>query len=147
MEKPSAVLFACSANAVRSAMAEGLLRFLSSNQIYTDSCGVKPADEVNPFAVAVMDEIGIDISGHTPTSFTELDDTSFDLVVSLTPEAQHSAVDLTRTIAADVMYWPCHDPTLVTGSREQILQAFRDVRDDLRKKIEELIDWQRPPTV
>lgn len=147
MSKLSAVLFACNANAVRSPMAEGLARFLSNNEIYVESCGVWPDVEVNSFTVAAMEEIGIDLTGHTPKGFDALMDSSFDLIVSLTPEAQHNAVDLTRSIATDIAYWPCPDPTLVTGSREQILASFRETRDYLQRKIRELIDWTPPPTI
>jgi len=94
-----------------------------------------------------MEEIGIDLQAGVPKGFDALMDSSFDLIVSLTPEAQHNAVELTRTSATELEYWPCPDPTLVTGSREQILQAFRETRDFLRQKIQDLIEWQPPPSV
>ena len=86
------------------------------------------------FAVAVLDEIGIDIARHKPMTFEELEDwegLNFDLIVTLSPEAHHKALELTRTLAADVEYWPTLDPTAVQGSREQVLDAYRDVRDRL----------------
>jgi protein-tyrosine-phosphatase len=133
---PSAVLFACTMNAIRSPMAEALLRYFHSNRIYAESCGVRPDGEgVDPFAVAVMDEIGIDISRHRPRSFQELEDTSFDLVVSLSPEAQHSAVELTRTMSCDLEFWPILDATAVEGSREARLDAYRAVRDALHQRL------------
>jgi len=131
---PSSVLFACSFNSIRSPMAEAMLKHLQGRHIYVDSVGVRGA-EIDPFAVAVMDEIGIDISKHRAKTFDELEDTSFDLVVSLSPEAQHSAVELTRTMACDVEFWPMHDPTAVEGNREEMLNAYRRVRDHLRQRI------------
>lgn len=131
---PSSVLFACTLNSIRSPMAEALMKHLRGRQIYVDSVGVR-AVEIDPFAVAVMDEIGIDLSKHRSKTFDDLEDTSFDLVVSLSPEAQHSAVELTRTMACDVEFWPMFDPTAVEGSREEMLGAYRMVRDQLRKRI------------
>ncbi len=131
---PSSVLFACTFNSIRSPMAAALLRHLQGRRIYVDSVGVRDA-EIDPFAVVVMDEIGIDISKHRAKTFDELEDTSFDLVVSLSPEAQHSAVELTRTSACELEFWPLPDPTAVEGSREEILTAYREVRDHLRRRI------------
>ena len=131
---PSSVLFACTFNSIRSPMAAALLRHLQGRHIYVDSVGVRDA-EIDPFAVVVMDEIGIDISKHRAKTFDELEDTSFDLVVSLSPEAQHSAVELTRTSACELEFWPLPDPTAVEGSREEILAAYREVRDHLRRRI------------
>jgi protein-tyrosine-phosphatase len=131
---PSSVLLACTLNSIRSPMAEALLKHLHGRRIYVDSVGVR-AGEVDPFAVAVMDEIGIDISKHRTKAFDDLEDTSFDLVISLSPEAQHSAVELTRTMACDVEFWPMFDPTAVEGSREEMLEANRTVRDQLRKRL------------
>jgi protein-tyrosine-phosphatase len=131
---PSSVLFACTFNSIRSPMAEALLKHLHGRRIYVDSVGVREA-EIDPFAVAVMDEIGIDLSKHRTKTFDELEDTSFDLVVSLSPEAQHSAVELTRTMSCEVEFWPVLDPTVVEGSREEMLDAYRQVRDHLRRRI------------
>lgn len=131
---PSSVLFACTFNSIRSPMAEALLKHLHGRRVYVDSVGVREA-EIDPFAVAAMDEIGIDISRHRPKTFDDLEDTSFDMVISLSPEAQHSAVELTRTMACDVEFWPVLDPTAVEGSREEMLNAYRSVRDYLRKRI------------
>ena len=121
---PRAVLFACVNNAIRSPMAEGILKHLLGHRVFVDSIGVR-AGEVDPFAIAVMDEIGIDISRHRPKSFDELVDTSFDLVVSFAPEAHHKAVELTRTMAVEAEYWPTLDPSLTAGSREQIQLSNR----------------------
>ena len=133
---PDAVLFACSQNSVRSPMGEALLKHLLGHRIYVDSAGVR-AQEIDPFVIEVMDEIGIDLSRHRAKSFDDLEDTSFDLIISLSPEAQHKAVDLTRTMACDVEFWNTFDPTLVEGSRDTRLQAYREVRDQLKKRIEE----------
>jgi protein-tyrosine-phosphatase len=132
--QPSSVLFACTLNSTRSPMAEALLKHLHGRHIYVDSVGVREA-EIDPFAVAVMDEIGIDLSRHRAKTFGDLEDTSFDLVISLSPEAQHSAVELTRTMACDVEFWPIFDPTAVEGSREEMLAAYRLVRDNLKTRI------------
>ena len=131
---PSSVLFACTYNSIRSPMAEALLKSFHGRHIYVDSAGVRAA-EIDPFAVTVMDELGIDLTHHRAKTFDELEDTSFDLVISLSPEAQHSAVELTRTMACDVEFWPVLDPTAVEGSREEMLGAYRLVRDHLRRRI------------
>jgi protein-tyrosine-phosphatase len=133
---PRAVLFACSLNAVRSPMAEGLLKHLLGHRVYVDSVGVRAA-EINPFAVSVMEEIGIDLSKHRPKAFDGLEDTSYDLIITLSPEAQHQAVELTRTMACEVEYWPTFDPTIVEGSRETCLAAYREVREGLQRHIED----------
>lgn len=131
---PKAVLFACNMNAVRSPMAEAILRYLAGRQIYVKSAGVR-AGEADPFAAAVMDEIGIDMSRHRPQAIADLYDSSFDLVVSLSPEAHHQALEMTRTQAIDAEYWPTADPTAAMGSREQILDAYRAVRNSLFDRI------------
>lgn len=138
--RPQAVLFACSHNAVRSPMAEALGRHLFGREIYFASAGLR-AGELDPFAVAVMDEIGIDISKHRPRAFDDLEDDSFEFIVSLSPEAHHRALEYTRTLAVDVVYWPTIDPTVVQGSREQMLDAYRGVRDGLEKRIKDLLGW------
>ena len=140
---PSSVLFACGFNSIRSPMAAAMLRRLHPRRIFVDSVGVR-AEPVDPFAVAVMAEIGIDISGHEPKSFEALEDTSFDVVVSLTPEAQHQAVELTRTMACELEFWPVHDPTAVEGSREERLAAYRMLRDHLRERILERFPPRAP---
>ncbi|MEK9947224.1 MAG: low molecular weight phosphatase family protein [Alphaproteobacteria bacterium] len=131
---PGSILFACTMNAVRSPMAEGLMKHYFGNRVYVDSVGVRPAD-IDPFAVGVMGEIGIDISGHEPKLFDQLEDSSFDIVVSLSPEAQHSAVEMTRTMACELEFWHTFDATFVQGRRDQIVTAYREVRDFLQAKI------------
>jgi protein-tyrosine-phosphatase len=144
--RPSAVLFACSFNAVRSPIAEGLLRLYFGREIYVASAGVKEG-ETDPFAIAAMEEVGVDITKHKPHTFEDLEDTSFDLIITLSPEAHHKALEFTRTLACDVVYWPTIDPTAVEGSRERKLDAYRDVRDSLSKRIKALLDYRPMGTV
>ena len=134
MRRPGSVLFACNYNSVRSPMAEGLAKNLFGDVIYADSAGVRQGG-VDGFAIAVMAEIDVDISQHSSKTFDDLEDTSFDLVISLTPEAQHKAVELTRTMAVELEYWPSLDPTSIDGSREVVMAAFRQVRDQLLQRI------------
>lgn len=133
---PGSVLFCCTMNSVRSPMAEGILKALYPKQVFVDSAGVRK-EKVDPLAVEVMDEIGLDIGKHRSKTFDDLEDSSFDLIISLSPEAQHTAVDMTRTMACDVEFWNTFDPTIVEGTREQRLAAYREVRDFLNKKIRE----------
>src|SRR5438876_10268303 len=134
---PQAVLFACGLNSVRSPMAASLLQRMFPQALYVKSAGVRKG-ELDPFAVAVMAELGQDISRHKPITFEELDaweGLNFDLIITLSPEAHHKALELTHTIAADVEYWPTPDPTTIEGSREHKLQAYRDVCDGLLLRI------------
>jgi protein-tyrosine-phosphatase len=139
---PDAVLFACTRNAIRSPMAEALLKHFHGARIYVQSVGVRPG-EVDPFAVALMEEMGIDISKHRARSFEVLEDDSFDLVISLSPEAQHRAVEMTRHMACEVEFWHTFDPSLIEGSREVRLDAYREVRDSLMRRILERFPLQR----
>ena len=135
--QPLAVLFACSFNAIRSPMAAAMLRQMLGSSSYVASAGVRKG-EPDPFAVAVMAEIGLDISHHKPITFEDLDHwegLNFDLIITLSPEAHHKALELTRRLAADVEYWPTHDPTGTDGNREQKLQAYREVCDGLLLRI------------
>ena len=134
-ELPGAVLFACTLNAVRSPMAAALMRHLYGRFVYIDSVGARPG-EPDPFAAEAMEEIGIEIGRHKPKRFEDLEDTSFDLIVTLSPEAHHKAMELTRTMAVDVEYWPTMDATAIEGSRTQRLDAYRAVRDELMERIE-----------
>jgi protein-tyrosine-phosphatase len=131
------VLFACGLNSVRSPIAAGLFAQIFGRSIYVGSAGVRKG-ELDPFAAAVMDEMGLDISRHKPITFEELDEwegLNFDLIVTLAPEAHHRALEITRTNAIDVEYWPTADPSAVEGSREQRLNAYREVRDQLLARI------------
>jgi len=137
------VLFACGLNSVRSPMAAGLFKQMIGRTSYVASAGVRK-DELDPFAIAALEEVGIDISRHRPMTFEELEDwegLNFDLIVTLSPEAHHKALELTRTIAAEVEYWPTPDPTAVEGTREQRLSAYREVRDQLTERIKARFGW------
>jgi protein-tyrosine-phosphatase len=125
---PSSVLFACSQNSIRSPMAEALAKRLYGHTAYLDSVGVH-ASELDNFAVAVLDEIGIDLHAHHGKSFDDIDPSSFDLIVTLSPEAHHRAMEFTRSASTDVEYWPIPDPSAVEGSREWRLEAYRRTRD------------------
>lgn len=133
------MLFACGMNAVRSPMAAALLQQMFGTTVYVGSAGVRKG-ELDPFAVAAMEEVGIDISRHKPITFEELDDLeglNFDLIVTLSPPAHHKALELTRAAPVEVEYWPTVDPTAAEGSREQRLNAYREVRDQLTARIRE----------
>ncbi len=133
---PGSVLFACDRNTIRSPMAEALMKHLLGHRIYVDSVGVQLlANGTDGFAVAALAEIGLDISNHRPKTFEDLDDHSIDLIVTFTPQAQHRAVELTRTISCEIEYWPLADPTLVEGNREVRLAAYRDLREALFERI------------
>jgi len=137
--KIHSVLFMCAYNAVRSPMAEAMAKHFFGKSIYVQSAGARKGD-VDKFALAVLDEIGIDAHRHRPKSIEDLEEwegLNFDLIISLSPEAHHKALELTRTLAADVEYWPTPDPTIVQGSREQVLDAYRDVRDGLMRRIKQ----------
>lgn len=135
--KPRSVLFACTLNAVRSPMAEGLARAMLGSRIYVDSAGLSTAS-LDPFAVAAMAEIGIDIRDHNTQGFEDIAVDEFDLIVALSPEALARAQILTRHSSVDVAFWPTDDPTAESGgSRENRLAAYRAVRDGLRKRIRE----------
>jgi protein-tyrosine-phosphatase len=136
---PGSVLFACTQNAIRSPMAEAIMKHLHGHRVFVDSVGVR-AMPVDAFAVRVMDEIGIDVSRHKAKTFDELEDSSFDLVITLSPEAQHRAVEMTRTMACEVEFWNTFDPSVVEGSRAVVLDAYRQVRDSLLARIKARFD-------
>ncbi len=115
-------------------MAAAMLRHLAGRRIYVESAGVRPGER-DPFAIAVMDEIGVDISDHVPHSIDDLHDLGFDRIVTLAPEAQHKALEVAHGYAIDVDYWPTPDPTLASGSRDVILDAYRQVRDQLFDRV------------
>ena len=131
------VLFVCAMNSVRSPMAEAIARHYFGRSIYVQSAGVRKS-EPDGFMVSTLAEIGIDASKHKPRTLEELEEwegLNFDLIISLSPEAHHAALELTRTIAAEVEYWPTPDPTITQGSRENVLDAYRNVRDGLMYRI------------
>jgi protein-tyrosine-phosphatase len=133
--RPHSILFACSLNAVRSPMAEGLARAILGQKIYVDSAGLSTTT-LDPFAVAAMAEIGIDIRDHNTQGFDDIAVDEFDLIVALSPESLEKAKALTRLSSVAVEYWPTDDPTLDSGgSRETRLAAYRQVRDKLKQQI------------
>jgi protein-tyrosine-phosphatase len=120
-------------NAVRSPMAEAIARHYFGQTLYIQSAGIRKGT-VDGFALKVMEEIGIDAKGHKPHTLEELADwegLNFDLIITLSPEAHHAALELTRTASIDVEYWPTPDPSVVEGSRDIRLDAYRAVRDRL----------------
>ena len=140
---PSAVLFACTMNSIRSPIAEGILKFLHGHKIYVDSVGVYTS-QVDEFAVSVMDEIGIDLSRHKGKKFDDLEDNFYDVVISLSPEAQHRAVELTRLMSVELEYWNVFDPSIIVSDRrEPRLLAYRQVRDQLMDMIKKRFPVRR----
>jgi protein-tyrosine-phosphatase len=148
-ETPSSVLFACTHNVIRSPMAAELMRMQFGNLVRVDSVGLRPSEEVSYMAAFVMDEAGGDISRYTPKGFDffetdYFEDGPFDLIVSLSPEAHHTALGLVPKLAAAAEYWPTFDPSLAEGSREQMLMEYRTVRDGLARRIAQR--FPRPST-
>lgn len=131
---PASVLFLCGMNAIRSPMAEVLARKRWPRGVFWASAGVR-AGERDPFVDAVLDEVGLALGERQPRVYDELEDGYFDLIVTMAPEAHHLALELTRSMAVTVEYWPMLDPTTVTGTREQILAAYRDVRDRIAGRL------------
>jgi len=133
------VLFCCTYNAVRSPMAEGIMKKLYGEKIFVDSVGVH-AGRPDPFIIETMLEIQVDISKHKPKSFEYLSGQSFDYVISLSPNAQHKAVDLTRYMSCELLFWNTFNPTYTEGSRETKLNSYRNVRDNLESRIFKYFD-------
>jgi len=139
--RPQSVLFACTTNSVRSPIAETLGRHYFGKQIFFASAGLKRG-ESDDFAIAIMDEIGLDLSKHRPHTFDDLDDMNFDLIISLSPEAHHRALEFTRTMPIDAIYWPTMDATAFEGSRDRRLDEYRNVREGLKKRIMKLLEFR-----
>ncbi len=142
---PTSLLFACSENSVRSPMAEALAKRLYGQSAYIDSVGVRARD-VDGFVVAVLDELGIDVLRHHAKTFEDIDPTSFDLIVTLSPEAHHRALEFTRGTAAEVEYWPLSDPSAVEGMREVRLDAYRQARDLILSRLKARFGSPSGPT-
>jgi protein-tyrosine-phosphatase len=143
---PSSVLFACSQNSVRSPMAEALAKRMYGQSAYIDSVGVR-AEDVDSFAAAALDEIGIDVHRHHAKTFDDVDPSSFELIVTLSPEAHHRALEFARNTATEVEYWPVPDATAVEGSRASRLQAYRQVRDLILRRLKERFGVPSGPTL
>lgn len=133
---PGSILFLCGMNAIRSPIAEALARSMLPNSVFIASAGVR-AGTRDPFVDAVLDEAGLSLGDRQPQRLADLDDAYFDLIVSLSPEAHHAAIELTRSMAVEVEYWPMPDPSDAGGTRERILAAYRDVRDRLAARVGE----------
>jgi len=146
---PGSVLFLCGQNVIRSPMAEVIARDLLPKSVFVASAGIRPGER-DPFVDAVLAERGFSLGSRSPRLLDDLEDAYFDLIVTLAPEAHHKALDLTRSVAADVEYWPMPDPTTATGTRDQILAAYRDVASRLDRRIRERFsafsDRPSPPT-
>jgi protein-tyrosine-phosphatase len=133
---PSAVLFACTLNAIRSPMAAAIMHHHFGHTVYVASAGIAAGDP-DPFVGMIMDEIGIDLKKHRPHSFEDLEDSAFDLLITLSPEAKTKADDMSRTMAIEIENWLVADPSQTQGSREQILDSYREVRDDIVRKVKQ----------
>ncbi|OJF95301.1 low molecular weight phosphatase family protein [Pararhizobium antarcticum] len=140
---PRSVLFMCGMNAIRSPMAEALAKAMMPAGTYVASAGVRPGER-DPFVDVVLEEIGLTVGRHQPHTLDELEDDYFDLIVTLAPEAHHAALELTRSMAIDVVYWPTPDPTVATGTREQIVSAYREVRNHLALLLKHRLLGQMP---
>ena len=133
-KRPTSVLFVCGKNSIRSPIAELLARKLLPPNMYIASAGVQRGER-DPFVDAVLNEEGLSLDARQPRGLEELADGYFDLIITLTPLAHHTVLERMRGFSVDVEYWPTPDPTLMTGSREQIMNAYRDVRDRLKRQI------------
>jgi protein-tyrosine-phosphatase len=143
---PTSLLFACSENSIRSPMAEALARRLYGAHTYIDSVGVR-ANEVDSFAAAALDELGIDLHRHHGKTFDDVDPSSFELIVTLSPEAHHTALEFTRAAAVEVEYWPVTDPSAVEGSRDMRLDAYRRTRDQILRRLKARFGAPSGPSV
>jgi protein-tyrosine-phosphatase len=143
---PTSLLFACSENSIRSPMAEALARRLYGTHAYIDSVGVR-AHEVDSFAAAALDEVGIDLHRHHGKTFDDVDPSSFELIVTLSPEAHHRALEFTRAAAVEVEYWPVTDPSAIEGSREMRLDAYRRTRDQILARLKARFGAPSGPSV
>ena len=130
-----AILFACNINAVRSAMAEAMIKVTYPGKIFADSCGVTPGHP-DGFAIAVMEEIGINMKMHQPKSFDNLDSAFYDVIISFSPEAHEAAVALTQSMDCETLYWPVDNLANLSGSRDERLRAYRYVRDTIQLNLE-----------
>ena len=145
---PHSVLFCCDHNAVRSPMAEGMMKKFYGQRAYVQSAGVKNDMEIDGFSIAVCAELGIELSRHRSRSFEEMrewgDDLGqFDLIIALSPASQRTALELTRTYHLEVEYWPILDPTGLGETREAKLASYRQSREQIRQR---MLDRFGPPT-
>ncbi|MEL0438270.1 low molecular weight phosphatase family protein [Phycobacter sp. K97] len=144
---PQSILFCCDHNAVRSPMAEGIMKKFYGTGTYVQSVGVHNDMEIDGFCIAVCQEIGVELSRHRSRSFDEMEQwgddlSSFDLVVALSPASQRRALELTRYFHLDVEYWPIMDPTGLGETREAKLDSYRQTRDQIIKHLKSR--WGEP---
>ncbi|MBI1619824.1 low molecular weight phosphatase family protein [Aquamicrobium sp. cd-1] len=132
--RPRSILFLCGMNAIRSPMAEAIARQVLPPSIFLASAGVR-AGQRDPFVDSVLEEKGLSLGERLPQRLEDMEDDYFDIIVTLSPQAHHAALELTRSMAVEVEYWPMADPSTATGTRERILEAYRDVRDRLEARI------------
>lgn len=137
---PGSVLFCCDHNAVRSPVAEGLMKKLHGDRVFVQSAGVHHDIDVDPFMVVVAKELEVDISRHSAKSFAEMEEWgddmgSYDMIVAMSPAAQRRALEYARHLSIEVVYWPTLDPTGIGEGREQKLDAYRQTRDQILKSI------------
>jgi protein-tyrosine-phosphatase len=137
-EKIESLLFVCNYNSVRSPIAECLAKDIFGDRVFIDSIGIQEELlEINPFAISVMEEAGLILLNHKPKHFEDLNDTSFDLIICLSAEAEEKMKSLTRGYDIKIELWETDDPSGVKGNRENIMSAFREMRDELKTRIEE----------
>lgn len=133
---PRSILFLCGMNAIRSPMAEVLARQVLPQGVFIASAGVR-AGQRDPFVDAVLAEKGLSLGERQPQRLDDMEDDYFEMIVTLSPQAHHAALELTRSMAVEVEYWPTADPSTATGTRDRIMEAYRDVRDRLEARIRE----------
>lgn len=140
-DAPQSVLFVCTMNVIRSPMASAIARTLYPKQIYFRSAGAF-SGENDPFVKSVMNEANVDISTHNPKTYDELEDEHFDLIITLTSDARDRIAEITGIDVSEIELWELPDPTLTNGSRDQKMDAYRAVRDELARKIKQRFGWQ-----
>ncbi len=144
---PQSILFCCDHNAVRSPMAEGIMKKFYGTGTYVQSAGVHNDLEIDGFCIAACQEIDVELSRHRSRSFDEMEEwgddlSSFDLVVALSPASQRKALELTRVFHLDVDYWPIMDPTGLGETREDKLTHYRQTRDQIIRHLKDR--WGEP---
>ena len=133
------VLFICTRNSARSQMAEGLINHDLAGRVQAFSAGIEPSS-VHPLAIAVMKEVGIDISGHRSKSIDEFADEKFDFVITLCDHAAESCPIFFGGVQRIHMGFP--NPAAVSGNPEEKMAAFRKVRDQIREEVVDFLSKQ-----
>jgi len=138
MAKPRTFLFVCQSNGARSQMAEGFARHLAGGTVNVFSAGVK-SNGLNPLAIEVMEEVGIDISGQGSKDFKDLPSGKIDTVITLCANADDLPDKLQRKKKINQIHWPLNDPATVSGSEAEVKKAYRAVRDEIRNRVQVLL--------